>query len=101
MEIVKGDEYLLPLTISFEDEAITEDNVTAVRVTLSGYEAEWPNGTLSFSDGFWLFPMTQQMSRSFKGREIYYQVQIKKDGNIYSSMITNHKAFETLFRKEW
>lgn len=101
--IVKGESYRVAFTLKDNGTVITPSMVQGVRIALGNQIATYPNGNLTFEteDNTWQFPMTQKNSYSMMGNETDYQVQVKIDGEIFSSKKMKVVVDETMFRKEW
>lgn len=104
LKLVQGDQYAIPVDINFTTDnktsTITPDNVDGVRVQVDKFLATWPNGTLLYNDGEWLFPLTQEMSLKMFG-ERNAQVQINIDGQIYSSGMKKVKIDTNIIKEKW
>ena len=103
--IIKGEQYAIPFDITDTDtgEPITDEDVDGVRIALGHQVETYPDGNLVYSqeDQQWLFPMSQCNTYSILESEVSYQVQVKIDGEIFSSDKVRTIIGETMFRKEW
>ena len=85
MAIIKGDEYKIPIVIKEGDTVITEELVNGVRVGLGTVVSTYPDGTLTYKDGLWYFPLTQEISYRLQAGSVPFQVQIKVGDQIFGS----------------
>lgn len=100
--IQQGDSYSIPIVIKSGSEVITTENTIHVRINLGGFTAQYPDGKLTYSDGYWNFPLTEEMTYKLKGGEQKFQVQISPDGiSVYSSKIYTIKVEESVFKGVW
>ena len=101
--IVKGEAYRVAFTLKDNGTTIVPSMVQGVRIALGNQLATYPDGNLTFSneDNTWRFPMSQKNSMSVSGNEVEYQVQVKIDGEIFSSKKMKIKIDDSMFRKEW
>lgn len=101
--IVKGESYRVAFTLKDNGTVITPSMVQGVRIALGNQTAAYPDGNLTFSneDNTWRFPMSQKNSMSVQGSEVEYQVQVKIDGEIFSSKKMKVSIDESMFRNEW
>ena len=103
--IIKGEAYSIAFDIVDEEsgEPITDEMVDGIRIALGHQVEEYPEGNLTYSaeDGTWRFPMSQCNTYSILDSKISYQVQIKIDGEIFSSEKEETIIESTMFRKEW
>lgn len=58
MYIMQGDAYSIPVRITSDGEPVTPETAETVEITLGPLIKQYPTG-ISFSDGDWLFTLTQ------------------------------------------
>ena len=109
MIIRQGDTYSLPATILIDGEPIVIENVDVVEFTFGHIikiygtiegadEEEEPTvGTVTFSEGSFIIPFTQEETFSLDPRNIEYQARIKFiDGDVRGTCIRKGSVFESL-----
>lgn len=73
MTIMQGDSYNIPFQFAMLDDEtgegipITDEMVTDVSITLDGITKTMNDGDITYNDGDFLFPMTQEDSFSLSG----------------------------------
>ena len=99
--IRQGDAYSLWITVLDGDTEITDQNITAIRIGVGKYQAYWPDGTLTYSDGSWGFPLTQEMTYDLTGA-VNVQTQVKMPtGDVFSSSIATITVEPSLLKGAW
>lgn len=67
ISIMQGDAYDIPVTLKDKDgNAITDADVSAVKITLGSTSKSYPD-EVTFDDGVFLFPVTQEESFRMDG----------------------------------
>ncbi len=96
---LKGAAYSIPFLVKSGKTTITNENVSSVRLGLGNLTASWPGGRLRYSDGYWLFPVTQTQSYALPQGDTYYQAQIQMpSGETFSSQKQRIYIDGTIFR---
>ena len=68
MIIMQGDAYYIPFLFFDDDETqITDDMVTEVEIQFGGLKKTMSSGEITYSDGEFLFPLTQAESSGMVG----------------------------------
>ncbi len=99
--IRQGDQYLIPVVIQQGTKQITPDDCAGVRIGLDNVTAYYP-GTLTYGDGAWYFPLTQEQSNAMASGTVQFQVQVKfEGGDVVSSPTTNVEISESILKGEW
>lgn len=83
--IQQGDQYALAIEIKQGVTVITPDNADDVKIKLGCVTKKYSDGELTFLDGKWYFPMTQELTLSMCPNRVNIQAQIKQGDNIYGS----------------
>lgn len=80
--MLQGDAYNIPVTISdSEGLVVTSMMVQTIEIMIGALRKTYPDD-ISYSDGQWLFPLTQTESMTLGGRESV-QVRVKfNDGSV-------------------
>ena len=100
--IQQGDAYSVPIVINNGDLQVTDENTAKVRINLCGFTAQYPDGGLVYDEGYWYFPLTEEMTYKMRGGEHDLQVQISPNGiNVYSSKIYKVEVGESVFKGVW
>ena len=99
--IRQGDQYLIPVVIQQGAKQITPDDCEGVRIGMDNVTAYYP-GTLTYSDGAWCFPLTQEQSSAMAAGTVLFQVQVKfEGGDVVSSPTANVEIGESILKGEW
>lgn len=77
--MIQGDQYLLPIEIVFGETTITPDNCEGVMLSVGGVTKKYP-GEITFSEGEWLYPLTQQQTLGCHGL-LTVQVSVNMGGD--------------------
>lgn len=100
--IISGEQYPIGFILRQRSTVFTPENIEEVRAKLGKFSASYPNGDLTFRNGVWQFPMTQEMSYAFKNGTVDFQVQGKTSGgNIFSTKATKIAVDPTIFGGVW
>lgn len=60
--IIQGDAYDIGIVIRAEDAALSAADIRQMRVVLGGTVKTYPDGGITYADGVWRYPMTQEES---------------------------------------
>ena len=101
MNVIKGEAYKIAIVIKNGTELITPNNCDGIRVAFANQIETYPDGDITYSNGEWLFPLSQDMSYRIKGTESTYQVQVKIGTDVFSSTKQKVRVDETMFREVW
>lgn len=97
-EIYQGSQFPIALQIQIDGAIATPDNVKAVRITFGHIEQTWPNGKLTFSNGYWIYNLTQEYSLKLCG-ETPLQGQVSPDGiRFYPTPISYINVKESILK---
>ncbi len=78
--IMQGDAYDIPITITDANgEIIADTAVEKVEVMIGWIKKTYP-GELKYSDNHWLFPVTQEDSFKLSGSQQSVQIRVKFPG---------------------
>lgn len=81
----KGDQRRLPIRLTdAEGRAITPDTVDDVMITVEGVGSLTIGDGLTFEDGYFMYPLTQEQTMSF-GQTVRIQARIKQEDTITCS----------------
>lgn len=88
MNIMQGDAYSIPITITTADGTLIDDTmVDAVEVVIGFLKKTYPE-EITFSDGKWLFPLTQEESFKLSSYQQTVQVRVKfNSGEVVGAVI--------------
>ena len=101
MSITQGDQYLIPILLRQGGQTITDDLAEGVRVALDSAVCTYPNGTLTYENGLWYFPLTQKISYGLKPGKAIFQVQVKMNGNIVGCKQKEVEIDGSIIKGEW
>jgi len=101
MAITQGDAYLIPVIIRQGNRIITDELVDGVKISIGGAECSYPNGTLTFSEGVWYYPLTQRISNKLPAGNAEIQVQVKLGNDIIGSKKREIKIDECIIKGEY
>ena len=100
--IYQGDQYLLPIKIKAGDIQITPDIIDGLRVKLGKFEKRYPDGGVTFEDGVWYYPLTQQESRKFCLCTIPLQMELHfQSGDIVVTEQKKYKKGANILKGVW
>jgi len=99
--IQQGDQYAIEVIVKFGDAVITPDDCDDMKVMFGGYEKCYSKGELTFQNGIWYFPMTQEMSLSFQKGLTSIQAQFRKDGEIRGTPVYSVEVDVSVIREVW
>ncbi len=99
--MMQGDGYGLPIEIFRADGTpVTDTEVTDVEVTLGSLRKTYKLGEVTFSDGKWFFPVTQQETFSLEAQRQRCQVRILwPDGTVEGVSLGEILVTESLSRE--
>lgn len=76
--IMEGDQYGICITLYDDNETlITEDLVEEVEVCIGKYIKYYSTGDVTFSEGAWVFPLSQEESFGFVTTSVDCQIRVK------------------------
>lgn len=101
MAIVQGDEYLIPVMLRQGDTTITDEIADGVRIAIGTAVCTWPDGTLTYDNGLWYFPLTQKISYDLPEGKAKFQVQVKINGKIIGTKIKMVEVDGSIIKGEW
>lgn len=64
--IIQGDAYDIGIVIRAEDAALSAADIRQMRVALGGTVKTYPGGGITYADGVWRYPMTQEESLALR-----------------------------------
>ena len=80
MQIMQGDAYKLPFRLTQDGEVITEQMVEDVEIVIGSTIKSYANGKIHYSDGNWLYPLTQEQTFAMCNHPQDVQVRVKFHG---------------------
>ena len=103
MDIRKGEQFLVPFSISVGDAAATPDNIDGLRIKIADRLCEWPDGELTYDDmdAVWLYPLTEAQSLSMFSGKRPAQVAVKIGSSILKSDIISINMKDTIIKETW
>lgn len=100
-EIIRGAQYQVPIIIKQGDTVITDQNADGVKVCFDTAVASYPGGGLTYSEGVWLFPLTQELSLAMESGEVDFQIQVKIGDTVIPTKIKKIKVDDTAIKGVW
>ena len=96
--MMQGDSYGLRIEIKNEsDEAVTPDDVTDVEITVGFFRKTLAKGEVLYSDGVWIFPISQEESFKLPSTRIKAQVRVAwNNGGIEGTSLDDIRVKESL-----
>lgn len=82
--MMQGDSYYLPISILKQDKTpVTPDDVSNVEVCIGKLIKDKVSGGISYSDGYWMFPLTQEETFKMTPFRVKAQVRVMwKSGDV-------------------
>lgn len=78
MQIMRGDQYEIALTLTDEqNHAITDEDVAEVEIALGDLVKTYSSGAVIYAEGKWLFPISQGETLSTVAAVNTLQVRVK------------------------
>ena len=84
MAIYQGDQYSIPFLIRHGGEIVTPDTVTDLVIAIGEVVRSYSDGTLSYFEGKWMFPIYKQETLKMP-EGVSYQIQIHYGKDIIHS----------------
>ena len=99
--IRQGDQYLIPVILKLNEEILTPDMADGVKISFDKAVCSYPNGGLTYSDGYWLYPLTQKLSLSMEEGYVDFQAQIKIGSDVHTLPKQKVIVDESDIREVW
>jgi len=99
--VARGEQYAVEIVIYNGDTAITPLNVDDIKINLGSYVLQYSKGEISYENGRWQYPITQEMSLEWDNGIIDLQGQYKVGDNIYNTEIYKVKVDTTTIEDIW
>ena len=96
----RGEQYSLKIRLKIENEVITPLNCDSVRIKV-GNSVSTSNIGLTFEDEYWLFPLSQEFTRSLEGELVPAQAQVKISGDIFETPVYLIRVGDSIFEDIW
>lgn len=101
MAITQGDEYPIPVLLTINGTTITDEMAEGVRIAIGTSVCTYPNGTLTYENGLWYYPLTQAVSYGLKAGKAKFQVQVKMNGKIIGTKTKEVDIDGNIIKGEW
>lgn len=100
--IQQGDQYSIPLTLTFNAVAVTPSTADDVRVKIGDNLASYSDSTLAYDAEaqVWLFPLTESQTRALYG-VASFQAGIKIGNDVYYSEVELVEIDESIITEGW
>ena len=99
--MMQGDSYGLTIDILNADgEAVTPDDVSDVEVTIGYLGKTYASGEITYSDGKWIFPLTQEETFKFPAARVKAQVRVVwTNGNVEGTVLDPINVRESMSKE--
>lgn len=87
MAIYQGDQYSIPFLVRHGGEIVSPDMVTDLVIAIGDIVRSYRDGTLSYFEGKWLFPIYKEETLKMPD-DVSYQIQVH-----YGKDIVHSKAY--------
>ena len=96
--MMQGDSYGLRIEIKNEsEEAVTLSEVSDVEITVGFLRKTYAKGEVLYSDGIWVFPITQEESFKLPATRVKAQVRVVwKDGSVEGASLGEIRVHESI-----
>lgn len=84
MAIYQGDQYSIPFLVRHGGEIISPDMVTDIVIAIGDIVRSYKDGTLSYFEGKWMFPIYKQETLKMPD-DVSYQIQLHIGADIIHS----------------
>lgn len=103
MIIQQGDEYALPIVIKMNDASVSPSDIDDLRIQVGEYLKSYVDGELTYDDELeqWLFPMTEEMTRTFTDELTLVQVAVKIGNRKINSVVKKINVYKSIIKKGW
>lgn len=80
--MMQGDAYKLPFAVTNNGVTVVPDMVSTIEFTIGTLTRNYPD-TVTYKDGWYLFPLTQEETFALAAKKQPYQVRVKfTDGSV-------------------
>jgi hypothetical protein len=99
--MMQGDSYGLKIEILNADGvAVTTDDVSDVEITVGFVRKTHANFDIIYSDGFWIFPLTQEETFKMPATRVKAQVRVVwRDGSVEGASLGEIQIHESISKE--
>jgi hypothetical protein len=99
--MMQGDSYVLEIEILNEDDvAVTDADVSDVEITIGHLSKTYKDGAVSYEDGKWIFPLTQEETFKFPASAVPAQLRIVwPNGQVEGVNLGKHFVSESISKE--
>ena len=97
----KGEQYSIEFTIINDSGVVTPDNVDDMRIKVGNTVKTYSKNEISFSNGVWIYRVTQEESLAFASARVYCQAQYKVGSDIFNTDMYLVKVDKSILLDEW
>ena len=103
MDIRKGEQYAIPFEITVEETPVTPEDCDGVRIQVGDRMCEHPGGDLTYDSegGVWLYPLTEEQSRTMFPGDKKAQVAVKYGDAIVMSDPQKIGVKKSIIMRRW
>lgn len=96
--MMQGDSYSLNIEVLKESgEAVSLGEVSDVEITVGFLRKTYAKGEVLYTDGIWVFPITQEESFSLPATRVKAQVRVVwKDGSVEGASLGEIRVHESI-----
>lgn len=98
--IYQGDMYLIPITVTRQGTTVTPENIDDIKIQIGRNLKKYSDGDLTFSNGKWYFPLTQQESLKLN-HTVPVQVQILSGTEVIGSAVQEVEVGDSIIKGVW
>lgn len=99
--IQQGDQYAIEVVVKNGEDIVTPETCDDMRIKLGEYTRSYGAGELVCEDGVWRFPMTQEMSLSFRKGMTTLQAQFKDGAEVRGTSVYPVEVDLSVLREVW
>lgn len=99
--IQQGDQYAIGIIVRCGDAEITPQTCEDMKIKLGSRTKTYLSGGLSFQDGVWLFPLTQEQSLSVVNGMTTIQAQYRMGSEIQTTPVYPVQVDLSIIREVW
>lgn len=99
--MMQGDSYGLSIDVlNADDEAVTPDDVSDVEITIGYLRKTYASGEVTYADGKWVFPLTQEETFRLPASRVKAQVRVVwANGNVEGTVLDPINVHESMSKE--
>lgn len=97
--IIQGEQYAIEIVLTDENETvISPSTADDVKIKIGNIEKSYGKGELSYDNGAWLFPLTQEQTLCLKTASVGVQAQYLLGSNVISTDLVHLDVGKSIIR---